>query len=299
MVRELIEEYFTSLGDVKPLAKVILKRALREMSPNKTIEELYIESLAKAIRSEPKTENLEVTNEDLRKFLKYKVDLGTTDINALSEARFVDGLLQALLMVLPLPGDTEDQKQICRNLLKRTNSELIRALTAEENEQQWKIILTKEAAEQHKSLDDMYLLVQEAFPEFKLQFVEMRHKLNEVGQDVQDIKWDVAKIRSKFEDEDPKKFLQSARSSGDLPRKPDGPGVPEATIGKAIEELEAININIFGVCKRARENRDFAKSSECFQQWLDTHALLKRLYARDFKPEELNFDRFMGCTTYE
>ena len=240
MVSDMIEAYFVGLGDPKEPGRVFLRRLWEEVFPKKTIADVYVDSLFKAIQEEPKTADFEITRNELRKVLKYPVDLEGVDLHKLSQDQFFERMTLVLRNNLPFP-DTEDPAQIIRNLLRRTHAEITSALSSEKNTDLWQRLMMEEAKRSGTKLDEVYDQVTEILPQVHLLYVPLEEKVTWIGDGVEELAKkleglgvDVADVK-----ENMAKFLALQESLAVEPLTATSPGKQIIEHTPALEEDEA------------------------------------------------------------
>ncbi len=191
LIKEMIEAYFGSFADPKEPAKVVLKEAMREFFPKKTIDEVYLGSLFQALKEDPGTCDFNITHDDLTQVLKYEVP-PDIDLHKLNQDQFFEQMSAALKENLPF-DDTKDPSQIIRNLLTRTHGIMVSTLSLDQNQEIWRSLMSRAAEQQGQELKVIYGEVQQILPGFHLAFMEVVKKLDEIGWSISGLKEDTAK----------------------------------------------------------------------------------------------------------
>lgn len=173
---EIVKSYFTSAGDPREPAKLLLKEGWRQLFPDKDVLDVFTEALAEAFRTEPKVSSWGLTASDAQNILKYEISARSLTLEQLTEPQFRDILINALCKNLPFPGtcSPDDQRQIATRIVERTLSRFTAMICSEEKSPIWKTLMVQSAQAQGKQLSEIHAEIARVLPE-----IRAYHKIQE------------------------------------------------------------------------------------------------------------------------
>ena len=197
-IKDLFKSLALSLGDPKKPAQLVLGDLWKAILPPQDTEEMFLNALYQAVRDEAGVADVPWTKDELRKVLRYEIDLGQVQLADLGETEFSQKLVAAFEGVALIPSRTKtefDFEQIARNVVKRALAGFVDVVSTEANVSVFRKMLAQHASTQGLKVQELYGLIGDGFPQLETRLTVVDGRLEAISSMTGDILEKIAELQ--------------------------------------------------------------------------------------------------------